>query len=376
VKSIGEKCLYLLAASLVALAGNSWSTPAMEGDIAPLKVTLQLPGPDGATAARAQVQRSGSSFIRLRLASIVDGGGGDFRVSLKDADFQERASYRRADLDGQQELWTALIPFDTAVIEVTAVDPANPPRISFVVDQLMYESRGAKVLSISGRDQRRWLIEYKEDTALQKAAASVAKLVFVRDGGGFTCTGFMVSDSLMLTNRHCISTAAECRTAQAIFGFELDEKNRLRAGPQHACQEVVKVGGPELDFALLRLAGAPGRADRSGKLVLKADTHTEGAKLVMVQHPYGEAKQVSRDDCLIKTVAAPSYESSRETDFGHTCDTLNGSSGSPMLNEKMEVIGLHHLGFDLSSRRWGRENRAVSIRFILPLIEASLTAPQ
>ena len=135
----------------------------------------------------------------------------------------------------------------------------------------------------------------------------------------------------------------------------------------------MKVGGPELDYALLRLDGAPGR--EFGKLTLKADTHAENAKLVMVQHPYGEPKQVSRDDCAVKTVSAPSYESSKETDFGHTCDTLNGSSGSPMLNETMEVVGLHHLGFDLSSRRWGRENRAVSIKFILPLIESSLVAP-
>jgi len=363
----------LASAALALAAGEAWSTSALEGDTAPLKVELQLPAPTGASVARIQLQRRGSSFVRLHLSGIADAGDGDFVLSLKDGDFQERASYRRADLAGLQELWTALIPGDTVIVELAAVDAANAPRIRFAVDSIMFENRGAKVLSIAGRDQRRWLIEYKEDSALQRAAASVAKLVFVREGGGYTCTGFMVSDSLMLTNRHCISTAAECRTAQAIFGYELGEKNTLRTGPQHACQEVVKVGGPDLDYALLRLKGAPGRT--FGKLVLKADVPAENAKLVMVQHPYGEAKQVSREDCAIKTVSAPSYESSRETDFGHTCDTLNGSSGSPMLNEKMEAIGLHHLGFDLSSRRWGRENRAVSIQFILPLIEASLTAP-
>ena len=67
-----------------------------------------------------------------------------------------------------------------------------------------------------------------------------------------------------------------------------------------------------------------------------------GDKLYVIQHPAGEAKQISDLDCTVKDVPVNGY--APRLDFSHTCDTLGGSSGSPVFNEAGEVVGLHHLG--------------------------------
>jgi V8-like Glu-specific endopeptidase len=69
--------------------------------------------------------------------------------------------------------------------------------------------------------------------------------------------------------------------------------------------------------------------------------------------------------------------SSTDTDFGHSCDTDNSSSGSPVQifgsnpSENGKVIGIHHLGFRTDTvQAAGPEliNRAVRMELIIDYI--------
>jgi hypothetical protein len=80
-------------------------------------------------------------------------------------------------------------------------------------------------------------------------------------------------------------------------------------------------------------------------VTLGGATVAEGQALVIIEHPAGEHKQASIDDCKVRTASRPGV-TARLTDFGHLCDTLGGSSGSPVLDRQTgRVVGLHHLGF-------------------------------
>ena len=98
-------------------------------------------------------------------------------------------------------------------------------------------------------------------------------------------------------------------------------------------------------------------------LPLKAVAPADRQALLVLEHPAGEAKQVSILDCRVEH-AEIEGTSSTKTDFGHLCDTLGGSSGSPIQDINTgDVIGLHHLGFRTGSPR--PVNQGVRIGLIL-----------
>jgi V8-like Glu-specific endopeptidase len=146
-----------------------------------------------------------------------------------------------------------------------------------------------------------------------------------------------------------------CKTAVAVFDYELDGNKAVTSGPSYSCRGVVGVSN-DLDAAVLELEGTPGEAPR-GFLRMAPQVAQRNDRLVLIQHPAGQPKQVSRKNCRVETSVAPGRAPA--VDFGHICDTESGSSGAPVLkSDELTVIGLHHRGFDLWGR-WSKENRAV-----------------
>ena len=93
--------------------------------------------------------------------------------------------------------------------------------------------------------------------------------------------------------------------------------------------------------------------------------------LVIIQHPAGETKQVSIVDCKVDDESV-SGTTKDETDFEHRCDTLGGSSGSPLFDAKtFKVVGLHHLGFNPLNKP---VNRAVQMKLVIAKINKKFPA--
>lgn len=90
----------------------------------------------------------------------------------------------------------------------------------------------------------------------------------------------------------------------------------------------------------------------------------ETEPIAIIQHPNGEPIKVADDeDCYISRRRAEGRKG-RLVDFGHRCDTMDGSSGSLVIAlEDLRLIGIHHWG--VRSDNESEQNQGVRIDEIL-----------
>jgi V8-like Glu-specific endopeptidase len=143
-----------------------------------------------------------------------------------------------------------------------------------------------------------------------------------------------------------------------VFGYQYNESGELNKGKQYACENVAKAN-KTLDYSILKIRGAPG--NEWGTLPISTGTISDTQEIYIVQHPAGEPKQISKINCNVDEAIVNGRGTN--TDLAHLCDTMGGSSGSPVLTLSHEVVGLHHFGIG-QGPFWNR-NRAVRIRQIM-----------
>jgi V8-like Glu-specific endopeptidase len=259
--------------------------------------------------------------------------------------------------------WTRILEGDSAEIEIARA-ALGEVRIHCMVQQDQ-----PRILSVVPPDNDiKPLWEFANDAIVVQAARSVGKLSFMTDTLPGSCTGFLISPDLMVTNTHCIDSQQRCDTATVLFGYEETRAGALTSTGQEDCLEYIDTKLRNFDVAVIRLSGSPGAQQRYGVLRLQtadlptaeADLRLATAGMFVVSHPGGKAKAVTKSGCAIKTVRASGSVAGNESDVGHLCDVTDGSSGAPMLDGTNRVVGIHHLGFDKTGR-WSQENRAIRV---------------
>ncbi len=291
--------------------------------------------------------------IRLHFDIVQAGVPESWRVRVKDlagTTLQEIAGADAAPLG--PGFWTDELPAAQARVELSWDGRGAPPVLE--ASRYAYTVGSATPQSTVGVDQRQPIAT--APARHQALGPAVARLrIMTEDGQGY-CTGFLLGKDLLMTNEHCVRTAAEA--ASVLVDFRYDAPG--------AKPDVVRGAGllrtsSDLDYTLLRLSRPVAAA--LGRLYLESAAVRDGQELVIIQHPGGEPKQVSIADCVVAGLGRPGA-SPAPTDFGHECDTLGGSSGSPVLDRATgRVVGLHHFGF-----RVGLEepvNQAVQVGPIL-----------
>lgn len=262
--------------------------------------------------------------------------------------------------EGAPDFWSDELAVDSLTVEVYSVQDQSS--LELLVDRVAKSGVAVTPRAITPPDQRASIGD--QSAQIRGWGRSVARLRFVGDDGGqYFCTGFLVSADLFLTNHHCIQSEGEMRSALVDFDYDASAAQPFNG----RFKELVEKDA-ELDFALLRLAQ---RSDRQA-LRLEISDPAENQALIVIQHPAGEPKQVSLLDCRVRN-ALISGTTPRQTDFGHLCDTLGGSSGSPVQDiGSGGAIGLHHLGFRPGSDR--PVNQAVRLRLIVDFLRTKRPA--
>ncbi|WP_299865919.1 trypsin-like peptidase domain-containing protein [uncultured Roseobacter sp.] len=121
---------------------------------------------------------------------------------------------------------------------------------------------------------------------------AVARLRILREdrGGEITCSGFLVSEDLLVTNRHCVETQEHCSGTTIVFGFQENQDGLLQLGQRYDCE-----GAPDthdaFDLSLLNVSNAPGQ--QWGYLKLSDDESADQDDLVQIQHYGLQPKHVS-----------------------------------------------------------------------------------
>lgn len=161
-----------------------------------------------------------------------------------------------------------------------------------------------------------------------------ARSVCVIDQKG---TGFLIGESLLMTNRHILPTKESAINHSVRFGYEFES----------AEEAIPKVGkgfnldpdiffhcNEKLDYSVVHILGEPGLEfgyiDISLPGTLKLNTRVN-----IVQHPGAEYKRIATRANQIKFF--------NDKIIQYLADKEHSSSGSPIFDDNWDIVGLHHL---------------------------------
>lgn len=288
------------------------------------------------------VSKPGAGYLIVTLADIRSFKG-DFQVVVTDASGAEAVGGDLVVREGAPGAIAHI--FVDGPIASFKVVPSSSGEVSggFTVDQIAFRFPVGRVQSIIGADQREQLVGV-DDPVIVAAADAVGRVIYTQAGSPFVCSGFLIGSSSFITNEHCVATQATCASTFVQFGYQFSKNGNLQQGQTYRCQAVKRVN-TDLDYAVLTLAPGPdGRQAGEVRRVLEVAVTlpAAGQKVTVIGHPAGEPKQVSRKDCVVHAVGVEGRVGG--VDLQHSCDTLKGNSGSPMIDAVGKVVGLHHYG--------------------------------
>ena len=200
-----------------------------------------------------------------------------------------------------------------------------------------------------------------------EVARSVAYIGVQSSNERWSGTGFLVAENLLLTNNHILPSSD--LLLNSIFRFNYEDDFRGRAQPSEEYQ--AKPSGffhtnPELDYTLVQLDAKPGQ--KWGWLPLLSRNIKRKDRVNIIQHPAGRPKEISFQNNFVEYIGGNVVQ--------YVTSTLNGSSGSPVLNDGWEVVALHHAGGNIpepTTQRHYFRNEGILVDRILADLPSELS---
>ena len=170
----------------------------------------------------------------------------------------------------------------------------------------------------------------KNQNPLQRA------LSFLDWGPNGYATGFLVGDGLAMTAYHVVSGDLG-DSKKIVLGFKPEDQLEVKVYVKGCQATVIKVDR-DADLALLAVCGSP----KQTLAPAFQSSPSKDEKLVLIARPHGD-KMVSRG------IFNGPYMFRGQQYWSAKIDGRDGYSGSPVYNQKAEVVGVFS-GYDWSQR--------------------------
>lgn len=291
-------------------------------------------------------------YIRV-LVQVTTNEPCDWFLTVRNSQHHVVQTMTREDFRGTQTRWTMRVPGSVAKFELQRCGHAVP-KVRFTAYVAMTSDPEHSYYSVKVPGHEEYVDLFKQSTSERSLGDTVGLLMNSYLETSWTCSGFMVTPDLFLTNWHCggLSSFPARRldfwSAEVVndsildLSFDGDETSReyVVTGdkPEAACED--------LDFALLRVSPI-NSVGRGRPAILRRTPVGRREPIMIVHHPRALPKQITKT-CFAISPSYPGWRGLSDTDFTHDCDTEAGSSGAPIFDQRGYVVGLHHLGFTYS----------------------------
>ncbi|WP_373635719.1 trypsin-like peptidase domain-containing protein [Yoonia sp. SS1-5] len=227
---------------------------------------------------------------------------------------------------------------DDALRSAKAAVPAAPPPMADDLASAVPE----KVIGRGNLQGLAWLLQGA------KAGAPVCRVMTPTAIG----TGFLVAGGLVVTNNHVVPDAMMAAQATVEFNYERDEAGQLKQSVIYKIRADGFYTLPgSLDCTVMQIDAPADDLAQWGHLSIDPQSAPAiGDPVAIIQHPNGGEKQVA--------VTANEVVAVQDGRLAYLTDTLGGSSGAPVFNERWRVVALHRAGGALVDGPDGRHMRA------------------
>jgi endonuclease G len=157
-------------------------------------------------------------------------------------------------------------------------------------------------------------------------------------------TGFLIGPRILITNNHVIPTLDYASFSSAEFNYEKGrDDQQLASKIFHFDPSKLFYTNKDLDYTILwveeQSIDNSSKITEFGYLTLNPNLGKtkEGNYVSIVQHPDGKIKKIALRENAVTNLSMPKF-------IRYVTDTKSGSSGSPVFNDRWQVVAIHHAG--------------------------------
>jgi V8-like Glu-specific endopeptidase len=353
---------------------------------------------------KAALHYPGASYIKIHISKL-DLKPGDI-LNISNPDGTETYTYPGSlfTTDSEPGFWAISILGDTVLLEIQSAESKNLSlssddrqayqralsggslkELGVVIDKYArgYPEEQIQAAigapdSTCGTNQRADVICYQNShpTEYEKSHA-VARLLI---NNTYLCTAWRASsENRVFTNEHCVSSQTDVNGTEVRFNYD-----HTTCGGGIVASTTVVTGDTFLtdsynyDFALFTVKNFD-TITSFGYLEIDPRTPVLDEEIYIPQHGDGDPKQFGIESdmntgnvCRIDAVTWDGRIANSDT--GYYCDTIGGSSGSPVLaRSNHQVIAIHHFGTGGATCNSSTMNSGVRMELIWPLVEQYFT---
>jgi hypothetical protein len=320
----------------------------------------------------------GSAYIKLHITDFNLAKGDFLKIynptTKEEYIYSEDGKIIGTNKEMISDFWTGTLWGDTIKLELYKNSNTTTYN-GFNIDRVAYGHTPEKINaafkkldndffqeSICSADDKEAIVCY-DGTEMGRKAEAVCRLLI---GGGGLCTGWLLGcDGSVMTNNHCIGSAADANNTDFLFNYQYNSCNGSvdEASDLVATSAAFVQTDATLDFTLVTLPVNP--TPTYGYLSLSSVAVTAGERIYIPQHPGGRRKEIAVNTDVDPdpngfariSGAGTGIPGSRVT---YQADTEGGSSGSPVIRFADHlVVAIHNTG-GCNNGSYGRSDQLIN----------------